>query len=339
MATSRTVAARFAQASGYLTSTLDRMQRDLRADGLIPMGEKGRGSLYGHYEAKHLTNLIIAFLGKQPSDAAETVKLVRGLPYLNSRPLSPNKALWPLSEQNAPHIPGATFGDALDDLIEGLAKRRDRMASGSSGDDSYFQPALVGLMDVDDICEILKNENNQDPLLPHGIQFRDNPLAAELNWLMPPGEGEQVGRVDLYFKAGPYPLYAFTRVTYIGIGLISLAAELLRTNPLRKLATPHSPPGSAVPNAGQKNESAGGVPTPPAPQCDPNRAQAHGSKTLTSPETMEKREKSQPSPARGRVTSCSSRGSSRLSSNVPTPSSRRPRHHGSPENPALASFT
>ena len=79
MAMSGRVIPEFADVSGCLPSTVDRMVRDLRAAELAPMGKHGRGQQHGQYQLDHLANLIMAFAGKLPSDAAEAVKALRGL--------------------------------------------------------------------------------------------------------------------------------------------------------------------------------------------------------------------------------------------------------------------
>ncbi len=79
MAMSGRVIPEFASVSGYLPSTIDRMVRDLRAAGLAPMGKHGRGQQHGQFQLDHLANLIMAFAGALPSDAAEAVKILRGI--------------------------------------------------------------------------------------------------------------------------------------------------------------------------------------------------------------------------------------------------------------------
>lgn len=86
MATSGQVIERFAEVSGFLPSTLDRMLRPLREAGMAPMGGRGRGQKQGHYEPQHLANLILSFAGAQPSDAAEAVRLLRPLKCVRSEP-------------------------------------------------------------------------------------------------------------------------------------------------------------------------------------------------------------------------------------------------------------
>lgn len=220
MATSRTVASRFAQLSGYLSSTLDRMQRDLRAAGFIPMGEKGRGSLRGHYEAIHLANLIAAFWGAQPSDAAETVRLVRDMSFQDT---SPGEVVWPRSEPNAPHVPGANPIDAIAHMIEGMAQRQERMeAAEVSEDDARALPW---------------NPNAPGLYIPDYIVFRDSPKRVEFQWIS--RDDEKAGRIDLYFSREPTRCFIFSRSNTVqGNLIIPFTAELLRTNPMRKHTSP-----------------------------------------------------------------------------------------------------
>ena len=90
MATSGQVIERFAEMSGFRPATVDRMLRPLRDAGMVPMGDAGRGQRRGHYEPSHLANVILAFAGPQPSDAARAAQLLRPLRYIHSNPPSPS---------------------------------------------------------------------------------------------------------------------------------------------------------------------------------------------------------------------------------------------------------
>lgn len=291
MATSRTVAERFAEVSGYHPATLDRMQRDLRAAGLIPMGEKGRGTLRGHYEASHLANLIVAFWSDQPSDAAETVERVRSMSFQMTTTRAPGDPLWPPSEPDAPHIPGTNPVDAIAHMIEGVAQRQERMeAAGITEDDARALPW---------------NPNAPGIRVPDCITFYRRPSSVKLEWIS--RETGKISRIDTYFSRNTERCFVFNRwYTIESRLLIPFAAEVLRTNPMRKRALPPSSPAPAVPNAGQENESAGSVPTPPAPTRDRKSARS-ASRTVASLEHMEEREKSQPSRGREPVNSPSRR--------------------------------
>lgn len=94
MALSGSVIERFAEASGALYYTIDKVVRYLRAAGLVTSADPGRprkqGSgripRKGHFESLHLTNVILAFAGPQPSDAADAVKVLRPLVFESSEP-------------------------------------------------------------------------------------------------------------------------------------------------------------------------------------------------------------------------------------------------------------
>ncbi len=287
--------------SGFHEATLDKYMRDLRNADVVPSSGKGGGKAAVHLDHHHAASIILSMAAMGPGGAADAVRRLATLEW----------------EQ--------PFEGEICGLWANLAAILSTLASIVFHGDSLLEADETDNWELT-VCL--------------------DPLMAWMSWTQ---DGKEVRRhftdpqSTMPSNLHPQEMHrGVRRLTVITVSVLNVAAELCAdtlAHQARQIPTPPSPSGSAVPNADLKNESAGGVPTPPAPQCDPNRAQAHGSKTLTSPETMEKREKSQPSPARGRVTSCSSRGSSRLSSNVPTPSSRRPRHHGSPENPALASFT
>lgn len=250
------------------------MQRDLRAADLIPMGEKGRGTLHGHYEAAHLANLIVAFWGIQPSDAAATVALVRGMSFQFTRPCPPDKPPMPSSEPDAPHLPGADPVDVMARAIEGVARRQAWLeAAGVSENEARAQEDNTGVPTL---------------VVPESIWFRDSPPVVELRWS---------GRVDHYFDRKPHRCYAFRRSAEVSGNIIAFAAELLRTNPLWKPTLPVSSPVPAVPNAGQKNESAEGVPTPPTPtrgRQHARRSSARSSQPATAREIRATVEASQP---------------------------------------------
>ncbi len=275
--------------------------RDLRHADIVPSSGKGGGKAAVHLDHHHAASIILSMSAMGPGGAADAVRRLASLDW----------------EQ--------PFEGGISGLWTNLAAQISTMASVVFKGGSLLEPAETNNWELT-VC--------LDPLM---------------TWMSETQNGKENRR---YFtspqsttpsSSHPQEVHrGVRRLTVITASVLNVAAELCAdtlAHQARQASPSSSSSGSAIPNAGPKNESAGGVPTPPAPQCDPNRAQKHGSETLTSPETMEEREKPQPSPARGQVTSCSSRGSSCLSSNVPPPFSRRPRHHGSPENPALASFT
>jgi hypothetical protein len=79
MAMSGVVIPRLAAFAGILPSTMDRLIRDLRANGLAPMGKHGRGQEHGQFEASHLAHVILGFAASLPSGASEAVKDLRPL--------------------------------------------------------------------------------------------------------------------------------------------------------------------------------------------------------------------------------------------------------------------
>jgi hypothetical protein len=110
MATSGQVIERLGEVLGLSSlSSLDRSLRPLREAELVPMGRAGRASSHGHYEAKHLANMIMGLAGAQPSDAAEAVKLLRPLKLTSASPSE--VALLPQG-------PKRDFGAALEQLIQ-----------------------------------------------------------------------------------------------------------------------------------------------------------------------------------------------------------------------------
>jgi hypothetical protein len=79
MAQSGVVVSEMASASGHLPSTVDRILRDLRAAGMAPTGQPGRGETYGQFGADHLANLLLAFAALQPSGSANAVRALNQL--------------------------------------------------------------------------------------------------------------------------------------------------------------------------------------------------------------------------------------------------------------------
>lgn len=80
MASSGLVVPRIAEVAGYPPAAVLRMVRDLQGAGLAPLGTYGRGKQHGQFEREHLANLLLAFAGPQPVDAAEAAGLLRDLP-------------------------------------------------------------------------------------------------------------------------------------------------------------------------------------------------------------------------------------------------------------------
>lgn len=275
MATSGTIIERFAQASGDLPSTVDRMLRPLRAAGLAPFGERGRGQRQGHYDVSHLANVLMAFGGAQPADAAEAVSLFRNLPHCFSAGVPPHDSGRPYPKE------GLNFGAGLEQVIQSVAS------------------------DWEKVLRLLP----QDLAHPYGpwpdqIRLTLRMPTAEVMWLSATGPIE---RKDFYssaesMKSTPISGVQFdhgvTRSTQIDGKMVILAAELLRSHPSwRPSQTLLPPSASAVPNADQKDESAESVPTLPAPtrgRQHARRSPAHSSQPATARETRATVEASQP---------------------------------------------
>lgn len=107
MATSTEVISRFAEAMAIQPSAVDRMLRPLRAAGLVPMGEKGRGKERGHYQAEHIVNLILAMAAEHHSRAADAVTALRPLVL---------KSVFPPERQ--PAFGNGNLGSALAQMLE-----------------------------------------------------------------------------------------------------------------------------------------------------------------------------------------------------------------------------
>jgi hypothetical protein len=76
------------------------------------MGSKGRGQTHGHYKPPDLTNVILAFAGAQPSDAADAAKRLRLLTFVGSNPAAESS-----------YLDGENLGDILDRCIFALGDK------------------------------------------------------------------------------------------------------------------------------------------------------------------------------------------------------------------------
>lgn len=81
MAMSGVVIPEMAAVSGLLPNTVERIIRDLRASGMAPMGQHGRGQTHGQFDQFHLANLLLAFAALQPSGSADAVRALNQLQH------------------------------------------------------------------------------------------------------------------------------------------------------------------------------------------------------------------------------------------------------------------
>jgi hypothetical protein len=113
MAMTGLVIPEFANVSGLLPSTVDRMLRALRLAGMVGKGKPGRGRGHGEYTPPELTNVILAFPAPQPSDAAEAVMRLRDLKN------SEGNLLGDMLEQQITEV-AANLENGRRDVIEAL---------------------------------------------------------------------------------------------------------------------------------------------------------------------------------------------------------------------------
>jgi hypothetical protein len=106
---------RIAEETGIMQATVFRAARFLREhdSSLWPQGSQGRGQ-EAHVEAGHLVNVVLALAAADPlTGAPEVVTELRGMV-----PAQDNSS--------APGLPGATFGEALDQHVSRLAGSEGR---------------------------------------------------------------------------------------------------------------------------------------------------------------------------------------------------------------------
>lgn len=292
MATSGTIIERFASGAGYLPSTVERMLRPLRAAGLVPMGEKGRGQRVGHYDAVHLSNLILACGGVQPVDSAEAASALSSVPFAGSGVVKPNSEHVKEQPSNALYMPKKNVQQALEHMITGAAHVHHVHAVYPSNMDAAF--------------------DFEEQLIPNTIELTLVPLMVHMHWYKYDNNSrtDYISRTDYYRHNGLSSSALDLRILrsnnvrrtiYIHAGLIRLAGELLYDNPSWEPTLPLPFLASAVPNAGQKVENTGPVPTSPVPDSD-QATLPRDPDGATRSEHGGVREKSQPSRQRGKVT-------------------------------------
>ncbi len=107
MATAAEVIERLAPLTGLLPSTLDRQTRAQRLADQLPTAGHGGGRYRSrHYDAHHLTAVLLGLAGAQPSDAPEAFAALRSMPYRGTQNPQPDVS---------PPLP--TFEDQLADWI------------------------------------------------------------------------------------------------------------------------------------------------------------------------------------------------------------------------------
>lgn len=111
MATAAQIIERLAPLAGMLPSTLDRQLRAQRAVGQIPTAGRGGGKNSAHFDAQHITNVLLGLVGQQPSDAPEAAQTFYALPYLKVEGLQAAKA----------PVPGSDLGSTLVTMLNTIA--------------------------------------------------------------------------------------------------------------------------------------------------------------------------------------------------------------------------
>ncbi len=240
MPTARKVAEAFSLPTGLRPWTVEGQTRQLRAAGLVPMGEKGGSKLVGHYEAPHLANMVMSFHRFLPGNAAKTVNLVRPLPYQYGI-IASGAVHFPFWEWGDWLAPRADVGQALEHMISELANLIDARHRGDLSEAEYSSRLIQ--------------------LVPYEIRISLAPLVVEMGWYGPNNyrEGPNT-RTDKYFGSPKNDesghAYDVSSITFIRRGVIVAAADLLRKNPSWQPVPPFLPPAPANANAGQNDESA-----------------------------------------------------------------------------------
>ena len=124
MAASGQVIVRFAAASGFAPSTVERMLRPLREQGMAPIGEKGARQIRGQYDLRHLANVVLSFASLQPSESAQVATALRAWSYGGTEP------------REVPQKP-CTSADTMGQVVEMLiADEARRVRDGHTADEA-----------------------------------------------------------------------------------------------------------------------------------------------------------------------------------------------------------
>lgn len=171
MAQSGVVIAEIARSAGVLPSTVDRMLRDLRAAGDVPRGVHGRGQAVGQFEKRHLANVLLAFGGTQPSDAAASVTILRSLVDAEGRTFGDRVEEWLQIVANVFGGDNSSSFAELPDLITMNVQlpvaraewpKRD---NGSSAKNSIFALLKLPLIDTEEPASVTRSTTIYGPLL------------------------------------------------------------------------------------------------------------------------------------------------------------------------------
>jgi hypothetical protein len=257
---------RFSEDTGLLAATILRMTKALMAHNLWPKSGFGGGKAARHVEVRHLANLIIAFAGLQPHEAADMVARLRPLVW-KSRDAPVSVPL------NVPdEFLATTLGRCIECMIELVVEVLSRPEAETElvslrawGWHVVLAPdfpaAFVNYPDVEGVCT--------DTYGPeHGL----------LGCLAPrPAAPRRTVRI-------PFPL-------------IETAAHLLVDTLARQADLPLSTSDAGVTTTSSERKTPAPHHRGPAPTRDQSAAQTNGKPgTLLTPERSEAREKPQALP-------------------------------------------
>lgn len=201
MASSGQVIEQLANTAGLLPNTVERSLMPLRADGLVPKGERGTRQERGQYEPQHLANVLLGFAGSQPSDAASSAKELGKLRHIRTL----------RAEEEIRKNGNTTLLDTLAGVIDDLGRLVYAAQEGS-------QPIKLSASQV-----------------PADIHLSLVPLRAYVIWRIHPDPPV----VDHYFLpekgiTSPSGRYALIKQTLIDHELIITAANLWADSLIRR---------------------------------------------------------------------------------------------------------